>query len=133
MRHFDSRSSLCFALLAAFVSSLTACSDSDHRPPIGAPTGPIVVSEGGSSTPNGGQGAAGTPGYTAIAGNLNAGGTGGDLFGAAGGNSTGFAGGPTPPFGSSGSPSAFGGSPSAFGGSPSAFGGSPAAFGGSTF
>ncbi len=50
MRHFESKSPFSIALLAALAYGAVACSsDSDHGPPVGAPTGPSVIVEGGGS------------------------------------------------------------------------------------
>ena len=116
MRHFSSQSSLRLALLAALGYSALACSsDSNHGPPVGAPTVPVVITEGGGAggSANTGQTGANDGGSTNTAGSLNAfGGVGGAGFPdpSAGSGFPGVAGGiGEPPFGVSGSTSTFGG------------------------
>ncbi len=127
MRHFAIQRLARLTLYATLARCALACgADSDHGPPIGAPTGPVIVDEGGNSNgngpgnggqpgnPNGGaaaNGASGTfntaanggTGQFEVGGNGNGG---GNPFGV-GGSSTGD------PFGSAGlntTPSGFSGS-----------------------
>lgn len=121
MNHFESHR-LTFVTLIAVVlvqGALGCSSDDNHGPTIGAPSGPVVIVEGGGSGPTGSSGAPGsgaTAGDTGVGGLLNPGGgspgaagtgLGTDPFGTAGalGASTGQAGGL--PVGGAGTPASF--------------------------
>jgi hypothetical protein len=106
---------------AGLAACALGCSDDNRGPTIGAPTGPVVIVDGGGSGPTGGSGASGTGangGATAIGGsdvNVGAGlaGNGGaDFLGAGGTDVIGTAG-ALGVFGIAGTPLPFsGGGPS---------------------
>jgi hypothetical protein len=125
MRHFALQRLVRLTLYAALAHCTLACgADSDHRPPIGTPTGPVgpIVTEGGSSSvggqagtsPSVGGGAIGVTGggFDVAAGGANPFGVGGtgsagrDPFGV-GGAFTG-----SDPFGIGGIPSGISGTSS---------------------
>jgi hypothetical protein len=114
VRHSELRSLAWLAAACALIAlSVLACSDAGTRPPpIGAPTGPVVVSEAGARP---GPGASGQSGMTGSEGAISSGGifnsaeSGAgaiELPGSGGATSNGSAGGP---FGIGGSPSSSGG------------------------
>ena len=121
MNHFESHRLTFLTLLAVVLaqSALGCSSDDNHGPTIGAPSGPVVIVEGGGSGPTGSSGAPGsgtTGGDTGVGGLLNPGGgspgaagtaLGTNPFGTAGalGTSTAQAGGPQ--VGGAGAPASF--------------------------
>jgi hypothetical protein len=111
MNHPESHRLTVLALLAvAFAEVLLGCSDDNHGPTIGAPTGPVVIVEGGGSGPTSGGGASGTGtnggatsiGGSNLAGGFDAGGGVAGLLGAAGTDPFGTAGTGIGPFGAAG-------------------------------
>jgi hypothetical protein len=114
-------SSLTLAAVALASFVLGCSSDDNHGPTIGAPSGPVIIENGGGSSPIGTAGAAGNPasgspgvgsgiggafdsggGPTGLGGSDLLGGAGTDPFGMAGGLSAGSA-----QFGGAGTPSSF--------------------------
>ncbi len=110
MTQSHSRCLACLSTIFCLATATFGCSsDDNHGPVIGAPTTPVVISEGGSGNPSGGSpGFGGTEATSAGSGglvqggapNFGVGGTGGtDPFG------TGGSLGPSDPFGVGGTTS----------------------------
>lgn len=125
MRHFKAHRVFQFIAAVALTPCALACSDDDgHRPPIGAPTGPVIVSEGGAPGSRGPNGSGNSGGdFTAIGGN------GGDAFG----NNNNSAGGANVGGGFGGRGATFGGADNFGVAGSSAANGSPFGAGGSAF
>src|SRR5450432_3753625 len=89
MTRFPSLRIAYFVAAVCFPATIACSSDDGHGPTIGAPTTPVVISEGGSAqggsnNPNGGSGAVTGGGATGVAGTVTTGTGGSDPFGTGG-------------------------------------------------